>query len=55
MTSKRLEIQENDLWIVAQAVERNLVLVSNDAMKRIREIAPDLVVEDWGDAKNESG
>ena len=46
-TSKQLGIQENDLWIAAQAIERNLVLVSNDAMKRIKVVAPELRVEDW--------
>ena len=47
VTSKKLGIQENDLWIAAQAIERNLVLVSNDAMKRIRAVAPELKVENW--------
>ncbi|NLX57666.1 MAG: type II toxin-antitoxin system VapC family toxin [Phycisphaerae bacterium] len=47
-TSKELGIQENDLWIAAQAIERNLILVSNDAMRRIRDVAPELRVEDWG-------
>jgi len=48
VTSKELGIHENDLWIAAQAIERNLVLVSNDAhMKRIRDVAPELQVEDW--------
>ena len=51
VTSKVLGIQENDLWIAAQAVERNLVLVSSDVMRRIRAAAPELVVEDWGQAK----
>ena len=49
VTSLTLGVQENDLWIVAQALERNLVLVSNDGhMLRIREVAPELDVEDWG-------
>jgi predicted nucleic acid-binding protein len=47
-TSKELGVQENDLWVAAQAIERNLVLVSNDAMKRIRDVASELQVEDWG-------
>lgn len=47
-TSKELGIQENDLWLAAQAIERNIVLVSNDAMRRIRAAAPELEVEDWG-------
>jgi len=47
-TSLSLGIQENDLWLAAQALERNLVLVSNDKhMKRIRAVAPELQVEDW--------
>ncbi len=50
-TPKELGIQENDLWIAAQAIERNLVLVSNDAMKRIRAVAPELRVEDWAEGK----
>jgi len=48
VTSRVLGIQENDLWIAAQAIERNLVLVTNDQkMLRIQEIAPELTVEDW--------
>lgn len=50
VTSLLLGIQENDLWIAAQAIERNLILVSNDRMKHIRDVAKELVVEDWGDA-----
>jgi len=50
-TSQVLGIQENDLWIAAQAIERNLVLVSNDAMKRIQHVAPELLVEDWAQGK----
>ncbi len=42
---------ENDLWLVAQAIERNLVLVTNDRMKRIkeavREIQPSFAFENW--------
>ena len=29
-TGKELQIQENDLWIVAQAIERNYVLLTTD-------------------------
>jgi tRNA(fMet)-specific endonuclease VapC len=47
VTAKELGIQENDLWIAAQAIERNLVLVTNDAMARIQEVASELKVEDW--------
>ena len=42
---------ENDLWLVAQAIERNLVLVTNDQMKRIkeavREIQPSFAFDNW--------
>jgi len=47
VTAKCLGIQENDLWIAAQAVERNLVLATNDKMTHIRKVAPELAVEDW--------
>lgn len=50
-TGKELGIDENDLWLVAQALERNLVLVSNDRMTRItfavREFHPDFSFENW--------
>ena len=39
---------ENDLWIVAQAITRNLTLVTNDKLSRIREVAGDeLHIENW--------
>lgn len=48
VTAKELGIDENDLWIAAQSIEHNLILVSNDKMARIREVAgPVLDVEDW--------
>jgi tRNA(fMet)-specific endonuclease VapC len=48
VTAKSLGIQENDLWIAAQACEFNLVLVTHDRMSRIRDVASDLLVfEDW--------
>jgi len=47
VTSKSLGIQENDLWISAQALEHNLVLVTNDWMKHLRSVATDLKVENW--------
>jgi len=52
VTSKLLGIQENDLWIAAQAFERRFVLVSNDAMNRIASIftPEEFSVEDWGRA-----
>jgi predicted nucleic acid-binding protein len=46
-TGLELGIQENDLWIVAIAAERNCVFVTMDRMQRLREIVgieyPDLV------------
>ena len=50
-TALSLGIQENDLWIAAQAIERNFVLVTNDTMDRIREVAPELRVENWARRK----
>jgi predicted nucleic acid-binding protein len=39
---------ENDLWIAAQAITRNLTLVTNDKLNRIREVAgDDLHIENW--------
>lgn len=46
-TAKELGIQENDLWIAAQALEHNLVLVSHDKMTRLRKVAEELRVQDW--------
>jgi predicted nucleic acid-binding protein len=51
VAARELGIDENDLWIVAQAIERNLVLVTHDRMKRIRdvlaEVYPDFKIDDW--------
>ena len=47
VTSQALGIQENDLWMAAQALEYNLVFVTNDKMARIREVCADLQVENW--------
>jgi tRNA(fMet)-specific endonuclease VapC len=47
VTGEELGIQENDLWIAAQALEYNLVFVTNDALARIQEIGRGLRVEDW--------
>jgi tRNA(fMet)-specific endonuclease VapC len=38
-TGKELGIDENDLWIAAQAIARGMVLVSNDKMERVKEAA----------------
>ena len=51
VAGRELGIDENDLWIVAQAIERNLILVTNDKMKRIREAVADLYpasqIDNW--------
>jgi len=40
--------RENDLWIAAQAIVRNLILVTHDKLTHIREIAgSELHIEDW--------
>ncbi len=45
---RELGIDENDLWIVAQTMTRNLTLVTSDKLNRIREIAgDDLHIENW--------
>jgi predicted nucleic acid-binding protein len=56
VTAKELGIQENDLWIVAQAVTRELALVTNDkklirAMKEI--LGNKLVIENWADPQKD--
>ena len=51
ITSKGLEIQENDLWLSAQAMAHGMALVSNDRMTRIREVARgmnvQLLIQNW--------
>lgn len=46
-TGQSLGIQENDLWIAAIAVEHNMVLVTDDRMARIQEVAPNLTIAKW--------
>jgi tRNA(fMet)-specific endonuclease VapC len=47
-TGSELGIDENDLWIAAQAIEHNLILVTNDEMRRIRDVSMSLLdIEDW--------
>ncbi len=50
-TSKELGIQENDLWLCAQAIAHGMVLVTNDKMRRIREVSkgmqPALRIQNW--------
>lgn len=48
VTAKTLGVQENDIWIAAQAAEYNLVLVTHDRMARLRVVASDILnIEDW--------
>jgi len=53
VAARELGIEEKDLWLVAQAAERNLVLVTSDKMTRIRDAVreeyPDLRIEDWSE------
>jgi len=47
-SGKELQVQENDLWIAAVALEHNFVLVSSDSgMERIRAAFPSLRLENW--------
>jgi tRNA(fMet)-specific endonuclease VapC len=50
-TAKELHIQENDLWLCAQAVAHGMVLVTNDRMTQIRDVAtgmnPPMLVQNW--------
>ena len=39
-SSKELQIQENDLWMVAQAINYNYTFVTRDEMNAIKSIAP---------------
>jgi predicted nucleic acid-binding protein len=56
VTAKELGIQENDLWIIAQAVTKDMVLVTNDK-KLIRPIVEilgsKLITENWAEQKIE--
>lgn len=48
VTGKTMGVTENDVWIAAVAICHNLVLVTNDGMRHIAEVAGDsLVIEDW--------
>jgi predicted nucleic acid-binding protein len=51
VTAKELQIQENDLWLCAQAMAHGMVLVTNDRMTQIRNVAtgmnPELLVQNW--------
>ena len=50
-TAKELQIQENDLWLCAQAIAHGMVFVTNDRMRVIRDVAsgmnPQLIIQNW--------
>src|SRR5438876_333639 len=51
LTAKELKIQENDLWLCAQAIAHGMILVTNDRMTHIRDSAmnlnPPLLIQNW--------
>ncbi len=51
INSLDLQIQENDLWLCAQAVGHGMVLVTNDKMRAIREVSkgmePAPLIQNW--------
>ena len=48
VTSLELGIEENDLWMVAQAMELNFIFATTDKMHHICEVAQGLVtIENW--------
>ena len=48
VTSRELGIQENDLWIAAQAMVRNMTLATDDKLSRIREVAGGVLqIKNW--------
>jgi predicted nucleic acid-binding protein len=52
ITSLQLQIQENDLWIVSQAVTRNFILVTNDTKSfrpLIEAAGESLHIENWAE------
>ena len=62
ISSLELQIQENDLWLCAQAVGLGMVLVTNDKMHPIHEVSrgmkPPLLLQNWtrtGGARVEVG
>jgi tRNA(fMet)-specific endonuclease VapC len=46
-TSAQLQIQENDLWMAAIAVQYNMALVSDDKMERIKKVWPPFNLVPW--------
>jgi tRNA(fMet)-specific endonuclease VapC len=46
-TSEELQIQENDLWMASIAIQHKMFLVSEDKMKRIKQVWPALELVTW--------
>jgi predicted nucleic acid-binding protein len=42
-----INVQVNDIWIAAVALERGLILLTHDGMTTIRACLPELIVQDW--------
>lgn len=50
---QKVGIDENDLWLAAQACERNLTLITHDGMSRIVEIVDeDVIIDEWPNVPN---
>ena len=41
-SAKELGVQENDIWIAAQAIQYNLILVTGDHMNRLADVSENL-------------
>jgi len=41
-SAKELGVQENDIWIAAQAIQYNLILVTGDHMQRLADVSENL-------------
>ena len=41
-SAKELGVQENDIWIAAQAIQYDLILVTDDYMQRLAEVSENL-------------
>ena len=41
-SAKELGVQENDIWIAAQAIQYNLILITGDHMVRLAEVSENL-------------
>lgn len=48
-SGRKLAIQENDLWIIACALAKNMTFVTTDKMKRLRQIVEEemKLIVDW--------